>query len=97
VRLKGARLETELRLRQQLVSSIAMNREQALLEEKNDIPILNVLDHGNLPVLKSSPVRSTYVELAMILIGFGSWGWFNREWLKTKLFANDEPPISAQE
>lgn len=90
VRLRGTRLETELRLRQQLVSAIAMNREQALLEEKNDIPILNVLDPGNLPVEKSKPARSVMVLLAMMLVGVGSWAWLNREWVKLRLLADDE-------
>ncbi len=63
VRLKGTRLENELRLRQQLVTTLAMNREQALLDEKSDIPILNVLDPGNLPIDKSRPSRSVLVLL----------------------------------
>ena len=72
VRLKGAGLETELRLRQQLVSAIAMNREQALLEEKNDVPILNVLDAANLPIEKSRPARTPIVILAFVLTVIGS-------------------------
>ena len=90
VRLKGMRLETELRLRQQLVTSIAMNREQALLEEKNDIPILNVLDPGNLPIDKSKPSRSVMVLLAMMLVGASSWVWLNREWVHARLLAGDD-------
>jgi len=90
VRLKGSRLETELRLRQQLVSAIAMNREQALLEEKNDIPILNVLDPGNLPIDKSKPARSNIVLLSMMLIGAAGWIWLNREWVRSSLLADGE-------
>ena len=98
VRLKASRLETELRLRQQLVSSIAMNREQALLEEKNDIPILNVLDPGNLPIEKSKPARSVVVLLTMVLVGAGSWLWLNREWVRTRLLADDdEIPSQSKE
>lgn len=99
IRLKGTRLETELRLRQQLVSAIAMNREQALLEEKNDIPILNVLDPGNLPIDKSRPTRSTMVLLAMILVGAGAWVWFNFEWIRARLLAGDDGilPISMEQ
>lgn len=81
VRLKGARLETELRLRQQLVGAIAMNREQALLEEKNDIPILNVLDPGNLPIDKSRPGRSQIVLTLSLLVGLTGWCIANRQWL----------------
>lgn len=90
VRLKGTRLEAELRLKQQLVTSIAMNREQALMEEKNDIPILNVLDPGNLPIDKSRPARSTLVLLATMLAGMGSWTWLNREWVIAKFSTEDE-------
>jgi uncharacterized protein involved in exopolysaccharide biosynthesis len=90
VRLKGSRLETELRLRQQLVSAIAMNREQALLEEKNDIPILNILDPGNLPIDKSKPTRSMMVLLAMMLVGAGGWIWLNREWVRARLLTEDD-------
>ena len=90
VRLRGTRLETELRLRQQLVTSIAMNREQALLEEKNDIPILNMLDPGNLPIEKSKPARSVVVLLAMMIISAGSWIWLNREWVRARLLVGDE-------
>lgn len=82
VRLKGLRLETELRLRQQLVSTLAMNKEQALLDEKNDIPILNVLDSGNLAVEKSRPARSSIVFLVASLFGITMWIWFNWIWVK---------------
>ena len=98
VRLRGTRLEAELRLRQQLVTSMAMNREQALLEEKNDIPILNMLDPGNLPIDKSKPARSVLVLLAMLLVGAGSWTWLNRDWVRARLLAEDEDlPLSTKE
>ena len=97
VRLKGTRLETELRLRQQLVSTLAMNREQALLEEKNDMPILNVLDGGNLPIEKSRPSRSIYVLMSTLLVGIGFWAWSNREWVKALLMAEDGAEAGAQE
>ncbi len=70
VRLKGMRLESEYKLREQLVASLAMSREQALMEEKNDIPILNVLDPGNLPIEKSRPSRlfNTLVSFALAVV-----------------------------
>lgn len=97
VRLEGNRLENEFRLRQQLVTTLAMNREQALLEEKNDIPILNVLDPGNLPIDKSKPSRSVIVVLAALLVGMGMWGWENRNWIRERLLAEDEEPITSKE
>lgn len=81
IRLRGARLEAELKLRQQLVMTLAVNREQALMDEKNDIPILNVMDPGNLPVEKSGPVRSLYVLTAFFAGFFGSLSWMYREWI----------------
>ena len=99
VRLKGTRLESEFRLRQQLVTSIAMNREQALLEEKNDIPILNMLDPGNLPIDKSKPARATIVLVTMMLMGAGSWAWLNRDWVRALLMAGEEevsPSVKEQ-
>ncbi|WP_257305604.1 hypothetical protein [Geothrix campi] len=89
VRLRGARLEAELNLRRQLVSTLAMNREQALLDAKNDIPILNVLDPGNLPIEKSKPSRSVIVLLVTFLVGAGRWAWLNREWVRARLLADE--------
>ena len=94
VRLRGTRLESELRLRQQLVTTLALNREQALLEEKNDIPILNVLDAGNLPIEKSKPARSVIVLAVVFLVGAGGWVWLNREWVRARLLADEDEPVS---
>jgi hypothetical protein len=98
VRLKGNRLETELKLRQQLVTTLALNREQALLEEKNDIPILNVLDPANLPIDKSKPARSIIVLLVTLLVALGTWVWQNRDWIRERLLADDgEADSTTQE
>jgi hypothetical protein len=79
IRLKGLRLESELKLRQQLVVTLAINREQALMEEKNDVPILNILDAGNLPVDKSKPPRGLLAMLTTFLVALGTWTYQNRE------------------
>jgi hypothetical protein len=84
VRLKGNRLENELKLRTQLVGSLAVSFEQALMEEKNDMPILNVLDAGNLPIEKSRPGRSAIVMLSALLAGSAYGLWINRIWVLTK-------------
>jgi len=73
VRLKGTRLEAELRLRTQVVTTLAISREQALLEEKNDMPILNVLDAGNLPIEKSGPGRGAMVVAVFLLFTLVGW------------------------
>jgi LPS O-antigen subunit length determinant protein (WzzB/FepE family) len=66
------------------------------MEEKNDIPIVNVLDPANLPMEKSKPKRSMIVLLAMVVAGSGSWLWLNREWLRAQLAADDEPGSPVQ-
>lgn len=71
VKLEGARLEMEYRLRQELVTTLSQNREQALLDAKNDMPILNVLDPGNLPIDKSGPARSVIVIMVFLMVFFG--------------------------
>lgn len=63
VRLGGAKLELEMKLRQQLVATLSMAYEQALMEEKNDMPILNVLDAGNLPSEQAYPHRSMWMAI----------------------------------
>ena len=92
VRLKGIRLDNELRLRTQLVSTLAIAHEQALLEEKNDMPILNVMDRGNLPIDKSGPARSQMVVMVGLLGSILTWGLLNRSRLGSLLtsgFSND--------
>ena len=86
VRLKGLRLENEFRLRTQIVSTLAIAREQALLEEKNDIPILNVLDPGNLPIDKSRPPRGQIVLMLMFISSLITLVIENKDWIKNKFF-----------
>lgn len=85
IRLKAARLEMELRLRQKLVVSIAENLEQALMEEKNDLPLLNILDAGNLPIEKSKPSRSVLVIFGFFACATGNLLWAHRAWVKKNL------------
>lgn len=75
VRLEGVRLEGLCRLRQQVVATLTLNYEQALLEKKNDMPVLNILDEGDLPQEKSGPFRSRLALLAFLLAGGGTWLW----------------------
>ncbi len=84
-RLTGLRLEGELKLRQNLVATLAVGREQALMEEKNDIPILNVLNGGNLPIRPSGPDRPLAMAAAFLVVGAVAGAWVNRAWLKERL------------
>jgi len=85
IRLHGTRLEAEMRLRQQLVTTLAMNYEQALLEKSNDMPILNVLDPGNLAWEKSGPARSKIVLTLALLAGLTVILVDHREWLVSRI------------
>jgi len=89
VRLQGGRLDAELQLRRQMVSSLAMSREQALLDEKDSTPILNVLDTGQLPQEKSKPGRGRMVAASFILVFLGTLAWQHRAWLNARLIANE--------
>ena len=85
VRLRGHRLENELKLQQQLVMTLALNHEQALMEEKNDIPILNLLDEGSIPTQKNWPPRTIMVLLALILGAVAAWSYENKKWLLVQI------------
>ena len=90
VRLLGTRLEAEFKLRQQLVTTLALNREQALLDEKNDLPIVNMLDDANLPIGKSRPQRASMVLLSFFAVLLASFGIQNRKWILERLFESDD-------
>ena len=64
-----------MRLRQQLVTTLALGYEQALLEEKNDMPILNVLDEADVPFEKSGPSRTLNVLIAILAAAGVTWLW----------------------
>lgn len=85
VLLSGQKLEVELALRRQLVATLAVNLEQALLDSKNDIPILNVLDAGNRPFEKSRPKRAIIVMVFALFSGLGVLAWQERVWLRSRL------------
>jgi len=86
VRLTGIRLDSEMKLRQQLVMTLAMNREQALMEEKNDIPIVNILDVGNLPIEKSRPARFQFTILAFLVSVIAVLSWEFRGKIMASMF-----------
>lgn len=85
IRLKGLRLDNDLKLHTQLVGTLTIGREQALLEEKNDIPILNILDEGNLPIEKSSPARFISVLLSVAIVSLSAFAWMQRNWIQAWL------------
>ncbi len=95
VKLTGARLEAELRLRQQLVMTLSVNQEQALMEEKNDIPIVSLLDSANCPIDKSKPSRTMIGVISFVFAAGGCLGWTKRGWIKARLMDDCERPTNT--
>ena len=85
IRLAGMRLEAEFKLRQGVVANLVVAHEQALMEEKNDMPILNLLNPAGLPTEKSRPARTTLVVLGFLVGLSGSLAWTYRGWLRKQL------------
>lgn len=90
VRILGTRLDAQLQLRQQLVANLAMTRDQALLEAKDAIPVLNVLDEGQLPLEKSGPKRAVMVAGAFLLGCLGTLAWRHRTWVLAHMIPRSE-------
>jgi len=88
VRLTGARLEMDLSTRQQIVVALSMAQGQAQLEATNDIPILNLLDGGNLPSNKSGPRRGLWAISGFLIGGFFSISMRNRERITAYLLSS---------
>lgn len=85
VKLKGARLEADLLLRRQVVTTVTLNLEQALQQEKDTVPILGILDDGFLPQEKIRPARSVLIVLSMILAAVIFFAWEKRAGLLDRI------------
>jgi uncharacterized protein involved in exopolysaccharide biosynthesis len=81
IRLKGIRMESELALQKQMMASLIISREKALMDAKNDMPNLVVLDQPSLPLEKSGPNRSYIVIYVTFLAGVLFWCMDNRQQL----------------
>ena len=88
VRLMGSRLEADLSMRRLMVSNLNWSLEQALMDEKNDTPILNILDAGQDPDAKSGPPRLLMVISASLGGIALSFGWNRRHWLIKQAFSS---------
>ena len=78
IRLEGQKLDHDLRVREQVVTTLTLSLEQALVDEKNDMPIVNVLDEPSVPADKSAPSRGLLILSIALLAGGGLWVWDNR-------------------
>lgn len=85
VRLQGAKLEAALVLRRQVVTALSLNLEQALQQEKDSIPALNILDEGSLPMEKSGPARSLFVICSMALAFLVQFAFDRRRFIMENL------------
>jgi uncharacterized protein involved in exopolysaccharide biosynthesis len=68
LQLEMSRLQREVDLKASLYLTLAQQNEMAKVEEVKDIPVVQVLDRGSVPLEKSSPRRSLYMIGAL----FGS-------------------------
>jgi len=81
IRLKGMRLEGELKLRQQVIVTLTVALEQAVLEAKDNVSIFSVLDFPQAPLRKSWPPRAMLVLLAGICGAAACLVALNRKWV----------------
>jgi uncharacterized protein involved in exopolysaccharide biosynthesis len=93
VRLRGARLEAQLALRRQVVATLTLAAEQAVLEQKDDTPVLTILDPGNLPLEKSRPSRSFLIILGALLGALGAAGWNQRDWIRGQIVKSEQAGV----
>jgi len=61
VRMEGFRLEQEAKVGFQLLTNVRMMEEQAKMEEKDNMPVINIIDPPNEPIDKNGPGRTFYV------------------------------------
>jgi capsule polysaccharide export protein KpsE/RkpR len=76
VKLQGFRLEQEAKLDFQLLTNIRMMEEQAKLEEKDNMPVINIIDSPNEPIDTNGPGRSFFVLGMMLCMATGRWLYF---------------------
>lgn len=79
VRLEGERLSALFRFRESQVAALMLHHEQALMDAKDDTPMVNILDQANLPIRKTRPARSLLVLLAFSLAAAASLILDNRK------------------
>lgn len=85
VRLEGLRLEGDLLGKRQLVASMNLALQQAMVDESNTMPVLSVLDQPNLPNRKSGPSRSLIVLVGFLLVAGGAWLARNWKWVASRI------------
>jgi hypothetical protein len=95
LRFQGFQLRSQLDLWRRVQENLTLNREQALLEARNDAQTLLVLDAGELPRAKSRPHRSLIVFGAMVATFSTTWAALNRTTFRDLFVAKEKPCPSA--
>ena len=73
VKLEGFRLEQEAKLNFQLLTNVRLMEEQARMDEKDNMPIINIIDPPNEPIDKAGPGRTFYVLGWMLCMAAFRW------------------------
>ncbi len=68
LQLELARLQRQVDIKSALYLTMSQQHELARIEAAKDVPVIQVLDRGSVPLVKSSPRRSLYLAAAL----FGS-------------------------
>ena len=73
IRIEQLRLERQVELRSRIMMELVSNQEAALVEERNEAPLIQVIDRGAPPELRSWPIRRLLVGGAVgaaLVLGF---------------------------
>lgn len=77
------RLERQVRIKEEVFTTLRRQYEEARIQEVNDTPVITVIDRAVPPEEKSSPKRKLNVILAFVLGGvLGIVGAFGREFVE---------------
>ena len=80
LRFQADRLQRQVTLKQEVLSTLRREYEEARIQEVNDTPVITVIDRAVPPQEKSSPKRRLNVILAFVVGGvLGVLGAFGRE------------------
>jgi LPS O-antigen subunit length determinant protein (WzzB/FepE family) len=63
------RLQRQVAIKQQILTSLRRSYEEARIQEVNDTPVLTVIDAANIPKEKSSPKRKVIVAVSLLMGG----------------------------
>jgi len=94
-----ARLQREVTVKETIYLTLVKKHELAKLEAAKDVPIVQVLDNGATPLIKSSPRRSMYLLAALLgslLVSIFLSLWFDLS-VKRHFRANFESVLKSPE